>query len=59
MKGFKTLIFGAVITFLGGIQAVDLAGIVSPAYTGMVLAAIGVVVMGLRMFTTTAVGQPE
>lgn len=55
MKGFKTLVFGAIITALGGIQAMDLAGIVPESLIGIVMAGIGVVVMVLRMLTDTPV----
>lgn len=53
MKGFKTLIFGAIIAALGGIQATDLATIVPDKFIGIVMASIGVVVMVLRAFTNT------
>lgn len=56
LSGWKTLIFGAIISFLGSIQAVDLATIIPPQYTGAALAFIGVVVMVLRAMTTTAIG---
>ena len=55
MKGFKTLLFGAIITALGGIQATDLATIVPDQYIGIVMAAIGMIVMFLRTITNTPV----
>lgn len=55
MKGLKTFLVGALITFLGGIQAADLAEIVPAEYTGIVLSAIGVVVMVLRAITNTPI----
>ena len=59
MKGFKTLIFGALIAALGGIQAADLANIVPEPYIGLVMGAIGLAVMGLRAITSTPVGSSE
>lgn len=55
MKGLKTLIFGAIISALGGIQAMDLANIVPEQYIGIVMSAIGIAVMVLRTITNTPV----
>lgn len=55
MKGWKTLVFGALIAALGGIQAADLAGIVPESMIGFVLGAIGLAIMGLRAITNTPV----
>lgn len=55
MKGLKTLLFGALITALGGIQATDLATIVPDQFIGIVMAGIGMVVMFLRTITDTPV----
>lgn len=55
MKGLKTLLFGALITALGGIQATDLATIVPDQFIGIVMAGIGMVVMFLRTITNTPV----
>jgi hypothetical protein len=59
MQGYKTLIFGALVTALGAIQATDLATIVPEAWIGVVMGAIGVAVMVLRAMTTTPVGQAK
>jgi hypothetical protein len=59
MQGWKTLIFGALITFLGGIQATDLASVIPAEYTGIVLTGIGMVVMFLRTITKTPVMKSE
>ena len=59
MKGIKTLLFGAIITALGGIQAADLATIVPDQFIGIVMAGIGMVVMFLRTITTTPVLKSE
>lgn len=56
LKGWRTLILGAVIAGLGSIQAADLATIVPPEYSGLVLAVIGAAVMWLRIITNTPVG---
>ena len=55
MKGYRTLIFGALITLLGGIEAADLAHVVPEQWNGVVLAGIGLVVMVLRTLTNTPV----
>lgn len=55
LKGWKTLLFGGLITMLGGIQATDLATIVPAQYTGVALGAIGVIIMALRAITDTPV----
>ncbi len=57
MQGWKTLIFGALITLLGGIQAADIAVIVPEQYQGIVMSVIGVIVMFLRTITTTPIGK--
>lgn len=55
MKGFKTLIFGALVTLLGSLQAADIAQIVPAEWTGLVMAVIGAVTMALRTVTSTPV----
>lgn len=57
MKGWKTLIFGALITLLGGIQLADIAVIVPEQYQGIVMSVIGVIVMFLRTITRTPIGK--
>lgn len=57
LKGWKTLIFGGLITMLGGIQAADLATIVPAQYVGIALAGIGAIVMFLRSVTNTPVAS--
>lgn len=57
LTGWKTLIFGSLITVLGGIQATDLATIIPAQYTGIALAGIGAIVMFLRTLTSTPVGK--
>lgn len=57
MKGWKTLIFGALITLLGGIQLADIAVIVPEQYQGIVMSVIGVIVMFLRTITKTPIGK--
>ena len=56
LKGWRTLILGAVIVALGSIQAADLATVIPEHYVGLVIGAIGVLVMWLRTITTTSVG---
>jgi hypothetical protein len=59
MKGYRTLIFGALITLLGGIQAADLAQIVPTGWLDVVMALIGIVIMVLRTLTSTPVLTKE
>lgn len=59
MTGWKTLIFGGLITILGGIQATDIAAIIPSDYVGIVMAGIGMVVMFLRTITKTPVMKSE
>lgn len=59
IKGWKTLVFGAVLAALGTIQAADLAVIVPAGWEGTVMAAIGVIVVYLRSITTTAITKSE
>ena len=59
MKGFKTLLFGAIIAALGTIQAVDLATVIPESWVGIVMAGIGAIVMVLRGMTDTPLGKAE
>lgn len=59
MKGWKTIVFGALIAALGTIDATGLATIIPAQYASLVVGGIGLVVMWLRSMTTTAVGQSE
>jgi len=56
MKGWRTIAFGALIAFLGGIQAADLAQIIPAEYADLAMVVIGGVVMWLRKVTNTPVG---
>lgn len=56
LKGWRTIIIGAVIAGLGSIQAADIGTVVPAEYAGLVIAAIGVAVMWLRTITSTPVG---
>jgi hypothetical protein len=58
LKGFRTVAFGlvvavapAAVTYLGGVDWTTLG--ISPGVAG----ALGLIVVGLRAITTTAVGQ--
>lgn len=59
LKGWKTLVFGAIIAALGTIQAADLATIIPAGWEGTVMAAIGVIVVYLRTLTTTEATKTE
>lgn len=60
MKGWKTVAFGlftalapAAVTYLGGIDWTTIG--ISPAAAGV----IGLVIIGLRAMTTSAIGRKE
>ena len=55
LTGWKTLIFGAAVTLAGFLQAFNWASVIpnNPTVVGYVTTGIGVVIMVLRMLTTT------
>lgn len=66
LKGWKTLVFGAVVAAAGvtadildALQAVDLAPLLPPAYAVKIIAIIGVLTIILRFATTGRVGQKD
>lgn len=59
-KGYRTLIFGAVVTVLGFLQGFDFTTIVSdPKTAGFIVSGIGILTMILRKFTNTELGKSE
>jgi hypothetical protein len=56
-KNWRTLIFGALLVLLGGVQAADLATILPEAWTGVGMAVIGAVVVLLRSLTSGPAGS--
>ena len=59
LKGYKTIIFGMLIAALGAVQATDLAQVVPNEWIGIVMSAIGGMIMVLRALTDTSVGSSE
>lgn len=59
MKGYKTIVFGALLAVLGFLQGFDWVTVVPEQWTGVVLAVIGGMTMLLRKMTTTPLGQSE
>ena len=59
MKGWKTLVFGALVAALGAIQAADVATVVPAGWESLVMSGIGLIVMYLRTITDTAVMLPD
>lgn len=57
LKGWRTIIFGAIIAALGSVDATGLATVIPQQYVGLVITGIGLVTVWLRSQTTTAVGQ--
>jgi len=59
MKGWKTLIIGAIIAGLGALDAVELANVVPEEYAGAIVGVIGALIIWLRNLTTTPIGKAD
>lgn len=59
MKGYRTFLFGAAVALLGTAQALDWAQVMPAENAGVVVAAIGGVIMVLRAITNTGPGKAE
>lgn len=59
MKGWKTLIFAAVLALAGVIEQFDWATVIPEGWAGIVLLVVGVVVAWLRKLTTTSIGASQ
>lgn len=59
IKGWKTVLTGALFTVVGGIEAGDYTNIIPNGYEELVVAIAGVVMILLRLVTTTPVGQKD
>jgi hypothetical protein len=57
MKGFKTLLFAAILAIAGVLEQFDWLSIVPEGFGGIALAVIGVIVAWLRKVTTTPIGK--
>jgi hypothetical protein len=57
LKGWRTVIFGVLLTVLGGLEMADVVQIVGEQWAGFVFALIGAAVIGLRVITTGHVGD--
>jgi hypothetical protein len=57
-KGYRTFIFGALVSILGVVQGLNWVDVVhDPKVAGWIVAIIGLIVMVLRYFTDTPIGQ--
>lgn len=54
-KGYKTLVFGALLAVAGFFQAVDWVQFVPEGYVGIAMAVVGAAVVWLRSVTTTSI----
>jgi hypothetical protein len=66
LKGWKTVIFGMIVTGAGAVldileslRAVDITPLLPPTHALRIIAAIGLVTILLRLFTTGAVGEKD
>ena len=57
MRGYRTLIIGALVAILGIAEGFDWINIVPAAWAEFILGAIGVIMIYLRKITTTPVGE--
>lgn len=55
LKGYRTVAIGAVMAALGFLETVSWIDIVPAGYEGIVMAALGGVMMYLRSLTTTPI----
>lgn len=53
MKGYKTLAASALITIIGSLQQIGVINLVPEHFQGVAIAAIGLVMAGLRLVTNT------
>lgn len=60
MKGFRTIIFGVIISVLGFLEGFDWVSILpAGSFTGFVITGIGAAIIWLRKITNTALGESE
>ena len=57
MKGWKTLLFAALLAIAGVIETFNWTDVVSETWVGPVTIAVGFIVAWLRKVTTTPVGK--
>ena len=57
LKGWKTIIFGALIAGLGTIQATDLVQVIPQGWEDVAMAVIGAIILVLRGATDTPAGN--
>ena len=58
MTGYRTALFGAILTVLGALQGLDWITLVSDAkIAGWMASGIGLAVMVLRAITSTPIGE--
>lgn len=59
MTGWKTMIFGMLVTALGTLTATDFVPWVGEMWSGVAFAAVGVVIMALRAVTNTPIFESK
>lgn len=59
MKGWRTLLFSALIALIGVVEAFDWVEVIPEQYHGWAITLIGVIVAYLRKITTGAIGSKD
>lgn len=57
MKGYRTLIIGAIIAILGIAEGLDWVNLVPQEWADFIIGGIGLAMMYLRKITTTPIGD--
>lgn len=59
MKGYKTILAAIAVIVMGALEQFDVTSIIPDQYDGLALAVVGLVMAGLRLITSTPVGNKE
>ena len=59
MAGWKTFIFGLLVTIFGALETFDFTSFFGESTGGLITSAIGVIIMVLRAITKTPVFKSE
>lgn len=59
MKGFRTILVGVATIAISLLETFDIANLVPDQYDELALAVAGALMIGLRLITSTPVGESE